>query len=380
MEFLGWKDHIEGLERVHGFRGLERQEAEKALRYLQIVLGDDFLRKCCPGDPVVARHPVLMLLANCAPSSRLALARFADYVRALQGSDNIGNVLARLRDLREFGHDALLIKTAAGLVGEGLRVRFEPTMPVANNRKQPDLKVEEPLTGEAFYLEVVTQGPARRMDEAIHASSAVVNAVFGVSLDLCFSGRWRETPSEQNLADVLKRVKESAVRALNERTMVFVEEGGILEMALCHSDGKTSLLDPWSRERGLSCGFLGPDITRNDTVRLRRKIRREQQQLPRGYANVIVILAPDTFLGLGGVPRVIREVEDMVFKYDHVHVVIVHGEHIDDRKAPFSGDVGGHGYTRRILDGTVENNLLLVNRDSRMKLSPELLNKLREVL
>jgi hypothetical protein len=122
-------------------------------------------------------------------------------------------------------------------------------------------------------------------------------------------------------------------------------------------------------------GLLGPLIRSNTTVRLKRKIRDEQDQLPRDNANVIVILAADAFLGAGGVRRVISEVEEGVFKYDHVHLVIVHGEYIDDREVPFTGHEREHRYTRRIVDGTVENDLLLLNRDSRMKLSDDLLAK-----
>ncbi len=354
---------------------MKRIRRKKGLQYLQKVLGEDFLWRASAGDPCAARHPVLQLLANFAPCSRRGIARFAGYLRILEGSQNLDKVLARLDDIIQFDHDALLIKLAAKLVGEGLRARFEPTMEVENNRRQPDLRLDDPLTGETVFLEVVTQAPAQRVREATYASSAVFNAVFGISFNLSISGRWHKTPSKQVLGAILERIKGSAARALNERTIVFVQEEDTLEMALCHRDEKAGLLDPWSKERGLSCGFLGPTIRRNDTVRLKRKMRDEQDQLPRDNANVIVILAADTFLGLGGVRKVIREIEEGVFKYDHIHLVIVHGEYIDDRAIPFTGHDRDHRYTRRIVEGTAENDLLLLNRDSRMKLSPNLLEK-----
>ena len=252
-------------------------------------------------------------------------------------------------------------------------------MEVKNNQRQPDLRLDDPLTGETVFLEVVTQPPAQRAREASEASSAVFNAVLGISYNLSISGRWYKTPSKQVLGAILERIKGSAVRALNERTIVFVQEEETLEMALCHTDEKVRLLDPWSKEKGLSCGFLGPTIRRNDTVRLKRKMRDEQDQLPRDNANVIVIRAADAFLGLGGVQRVIGEVEEGVFKYDHVQLVIVHGEYMDDQAVPFTGYDRGHRYTRKIVDGTVENDLLLLNRHSRMKLSPNLLEKVSRV-
>jgi len=380
VEFLEWKYHIDGLERMDGFRGPEKHQAKDALLYLQKVLGDDFLSKCGLGEPFVARHPILRLLANFAPSSRRDIARFAGCLRTLERSKNLQNVLARLHDLTQFDHDALLIKSAAKLVVEGLQASFEPTMPVGNKQKQPDLKLDDPLTSETVFLEVATQAPAKRRRDATNASSAVINAVYGISLHLCFAARWHKTPSKQALDDLLDRIKESARRAVNERSIAFVQEEGTLEMAVCHRDERASRLDLWSQERGLSsCGIIGPTISRNDTVRLMRKIRDEQHQLPRNNANVIVILAPDAFLGLGGVPRVITEVEEEVVKYDHVHLAIVHGEYIDNREVEFTDQEGEHRYTRRIVDGTTENDLLLLNPQSRMKLSPNLLAKFYRV-
>jgi hypothetical protein len=379
VKFLEWEHHIEGLERIGGFQALEKHQSREALRYLQMVLGDDFLLRCTAGVPCLGHHPMLALLGNFAPSSRRDLARFAGYLRTLEGSQNLDKVLARLDDATQFDHDALLIKSAAKLVGQGMRARFEPTMPEGNNQKQPDLKLRDPLTGESVFLEVVKQASGQREREAMEASSAVSAAVFGIGFDLFFSGRWYKTPSKVALDDLVQRIKGSALRALNERTMVLVQEEETLELALCHRDRKASLLDPWSEERGLGCGFRGPVFTRNDTVRLRRKIKREQEQLPRDHASVIVILAADAFIGTGGVRRVIAEVGGEVFKYDHVHLAIVHGEYIDDREVPFIGQTEGHQYTRRIVDGTVENDLLILNRDSRMKLSPNLLAKFYRV-
>src|SRR5438874_250016 len=329
MEFLHWNHHIGSLERLSGFDGQEKHQAKEALLYLQTVLGDDFLRRCSTETPFVARHPLLRWLATSSPRS---ITRFADHLRVLEGSQNLGNVLARLHDVTQFNHDALLIKSASKLVTDGLRAQFEPTIDVKNNQKQPDLRLEDPLTGETVFLEVTTQTAGQREREIAEINSAVFAEIFGPRYDMCVSGRWHKAPSHQALGDILERIQLGRVRALRERTIVAVEEEGILEMALCHRDDKATLLDPWSAERGLSgCGFVGPVMISNDTVRIKWKIRKEQAQLPRNNANVIVIQAPDAFLRAGGMRRVINEVEEGVVEYDHIHLVILHGEYIDSQ-------------------------------------------------
>jgi hypothetical protein len=128
VQFLEWNHHIESLEQMSGFQAQEKHRAKEALLYLQTVLGDNFLQRCSTESPFVVRHPLLWWLANYAPSSRRSITRFADEMRILDGSQNLGNVLARLHDVNQFDHDALLIKSASRLVSDGLRARFEPTM------------------------------------------------------------------------------------------------------------------------------------------------------------------------------------------------------------------------------------------------------------
>jgi hypothetical protein len=113
----------------------------------------------------------------------------------------------------------------------------------------------------------------------------------------------------------------------------------------------------------------------NDTRRIKWKIRSEQMQLPHGNANVLVVLAPDVFFRAGGLRRAAREVEEGVFKYDQVHFLVLHGEYTGEPKGPTSGGVREHRYSRRIVDGSVEQNLVLVNRHSRRKLSDSLFSK-----
>ena len=375
MQFLEWNYHIEALEQINGFEAQEKQEAKQALLYLQTVLGDDFLRRSSLEEPFVARHPLLRTLANFAPSSRRAITRFASQLRILERSQNLCNVVARLHDVTQFDHDALLIKLASRLVAEGLEAQFEPTMEVTYNQKQPDLRLEDPVAGETVFVEVTTQIASQREREMTDTNTAVFTAVFGTRYDACLSGRWESMPSKHALVRILKKIDDAKMRAINERTIVTVQEDGILEMALCHRD-QANLLHLWSVERDLSGnGLIGPTMTCNDTVRIKRKIRDEQVQLSEETANVLVILAPDVFFRAGGLHRVAAEVEEGVFKYDQVHLVTLHGEYIGESEGPSTRDVGEHRYTRRIVDGFAEHDLILVNRQSQRKLSDGLFSK-----
>lgn len=376
MRFLEWNHHIEGLEKVAGLHPAEQVEAGKALLYLQGMLGENFLQRCSAGNPCFARHPLLRTLANFTPSSRRNISRFAAQLKILENSQNFGNVLDRLHDLNQFEHDALLIKAAARVVKQGLRARFEPTIKVTNNQKQPDLRLQDPLTEETTFVEVVTQFASRQERSVTDTNSAVFAALFGISYELCISGRWTGTPSDEILDALLKEIKRGGEQALKQRILVTVHEQGIVEMAMCHRDDQVRLLDPWCHHRALSgCGFVGPTMTSNDVVRIKRKIRDEQEQLPRENSNVLLILATDIFFRAGGLRRVIAEVEVRASEYGHIQLVILHGQYTGFQDRPSTLQIADHRFNRQIRDGMTETDLVIFNRKSQIKLSGEILGK-----
>lgn len=296
---LAWEHYIEDLESIDGLSGLEKHQAKEALEYLRKVLGDDFLSRASARVPHATHHPMLGLLLNFVPWTRRKITRFAEYLRNLEGSQNLENVLARLEDAAEFDHDSLVIKSAAKLVAEGLRARFEPTMPVEDNQKQPDVRLDDPGTGETVFLEVAIQTTAQREREAMEATWAITNSLIGTSFDLQWAGHLHKTPSEPHLRDILSKISSSAARANSERTFVSIQEEDTIEMAFCHNE-RVNLLQEWCKERGMRPGeFSGPPLDTDHVERLKQKIRKEQTQLPGDQASAILSWIPISFSGHG---------------------------------------------------------------------------------
>ncbi len=390
MKFLEWKHHIEGVEKMEGFNAPERRQAKEALQYLQTVLGNDFLSRAAPNPPV-ASHPILHLLANYAPSSRRDLTRFAGYLRTLEGSENLNRIVARLHDRAQFRHDALVIKSAAELVREGFQARFEPTMPVQDGQKQPDIRLDDAQTAESVFLEVAVQSSARREREAEDAAQKIGNLLNAVvidlynkrgGLDLRWAGRLYKTPSEPHLEEILGSIGDLARRAVSEETILQFHEEGTIDLVFCHTRQR-SLFDDWCRQLGMPdgeyCATLGPPVRTNEVERIRQKIEKEQRQLPRHAMNAILILDPIVFWKARNLSALINEVEEEVYRHDHVAIVILHSEYIGRGKGTAVSRTGDHKYTRRETDGTTEENLLLLNRYARVRPSDNLMAKFRRV-
>ena len=372
MQFLMWNHHINGLDEMSGFHGRERHDAKDALLYLQRMLGDDFLVRSSEAYSCIARHPLLRMLANFAASSRRNITRFAEQLKVLEGSENFGNVLGRLHDATQFDHDALLIKAAARLVAEGLQARFEPTAEVKNNQKQADLRLENPRTGEIIFLEVAVLSTSQAERAVTDMNSAVFGAIFKRSYDLCVSGRWHGTPTELTLSRILEKLDRGSAMVLRERTVLTVEEEGIFEMAVCHQEDKARLLDPWCAEKGLSAGIAGPIMASKDIERIKGKIKKERWQLPHDCANVLLVQATDAFFRTGGVNRIACELEEELVDYEHVNLVIVHGEYVGSEEVPCIKRIGKHRFRRRAVEGGTEVDLVLLNQCSKREFSPAL--------
>lgn len=157
--------------------------------------------------------------------------------------------------------------------------------------------------------------------------------------------------------------------------MLTVVEEGTVEIALCPTD-QIELLREWCTGKGIEPGgFQGPKFDDNCVERLKRKIEKEQQQLPPDSANAILIDDTDIFFRSRSIREVINQIEEEVYKYAHVPLVIVHGSHLTGAP-PEVLQKGQHRYTRKSIDRMyTEDEILFVNRYSPTKLSANLLSK-----
>jgi hypothetical protein len=102
--------------------------------------------------------------------------------------------------------------------------RFEPTVEVKNNQKQADLRLENLVTGETIFLEVTILTSSQMERAVTDVNSVVFAAVFSRSYDLCVSGRWQKTPTEERLAQILEKIDHGSATVLRERKLVTVQE------------------------------------------------------------------------------------------------------------------------------------------------------------
>jgi hypothetical protein len=353
-----WAQHAECVQYVEGLSDYEKVQARDALTYLGAKLGNGFL---APSEDK-GIHPISGLLNNVVPWTRRKLIMLAQDVRTLENAENVSKLLSGLKQPSLFDHNQLVLSCAGGLVREGLSARFEPTRPLGNGEKQPDIKLTNIPANENVYLEVaVTE--ASRKDSLIHERAwGLTERLFRAGAELRWCGKLHKTLAEPHWAEVLGRVDSAIVAASRDQRLVTVEELSTIALAVC-PEAKVAELELWAQAHGIQPGeLLGPPISLNHLDRLKNKIMNEQQQLPKDAASVLFIQNSDAFFFTRDIGALVSELEEEIYRFPQVAMLIVQGSSLGGEQ-PEVKQFGQHRYSRRIMAGDIcEQNLLLVNR------------------
>jgi hypothetical protein len=373
-----WAQIGRSFEQMECLSPKEADQIRDALNYLRLKLGEGILSRVEAKWGL--RHPLFEFLGapfNFPPATRLAVVNWSKSLRALERCRNVGRVLSDLERRNKCEHAYRLIEVAGALTREGMKILFEPPSVGPECGKRPDALVEYPPTKERFYLELSCQGLANRQLEPFGAMGACYEPLRKIDPTLRFSGKLIKMPAEAHFEQMRREIEAAGQRASAERSFVEISHEGVLQMAICPPD-KLSELERWSEQRGLSPnGFEGPLDDTNASVRLGDKIKAEQEQLPPGYANVLVVESRSLPCITSDVRGLISELEERVYQYRHVAIVIVRGhEHTDVKELPWKLEKGEERFEHQVTPRHVEEILLLSNRFADVRPSEQLRAKL----
>src|SRR2546425_7153628 len=133
----------------------DKEQAKGSIRYLRVLLGEDFLR--CALD---VGNPILpWFFLNSAPIARLSLIGFVDELKGLACAPNFKGLVARLKNSEKAAEALTALDTAYMFSCAGFAVSFDPAIKStgrigSGGSKFPDLKLLDVNNNEEIYIEV----------------------------------------------------------------------------------------------------------------------------------------------------------------------------------------------------------------------------------
>lgn len=366
-DITNWDWLIQHCDTISGLTPIEIENAKRALVFLKEELGEDFL-----ATALEKKHPLMFGIINMVPWTRKQFIWFAEALKAVRKQKNYDTFINRIKNADKYKEAVSVLTDAYIFHKAGFSIQLDPMA----GENVPDLKIVNPKTNEELFVEISMQEESQAKSEAFKIMLAIQNAILSSIPFVYWCGRVHKILAPSHLKEIIGKV-QAMLRAVQESDK-FQELNitGVIELAIA-PEGDKSLLQKWTDDRQLKIGsFEGPPYDANEVVRVRRKIEKEQKQLPTTQSNIVVIQNNDVFHYVQDVRDLIGALEEEVYKYKHVLITIVSGGHIGTGKT-FNTMKDQHVYFEVLRFGIiVDKHILLLNRFCDFKISPATITKL----
>ena len=340
-DYFKWDKYIDQIDLIE-LSKQDKQRAVDALRFLQSLLGETFLKRGFRTGHVVCRE-----LVNSAPVARLRLIRFANLIRSLEKFQGIDGFTRNLRRADDFVESSTVFNTAEGFCQAGFTIVFEPSVPVSSasgkvTLKHPDLLLTHTEIPEKIFVEV----SRLRRSEAQLGSENTFNTIWWllhnamintavIDVDpktncqihhhlLPLAVIFRNLDDEE-LATIVKRIERLVEKVLKTNRFQELTIEGKIEVAISPRDDH-SQVESWARSRkiGVEHTVEGPPILLNENHRARVKISDKIKQLPRNEPGIIVIYVTETLmLVTHNLNQIMLDIEKELHKYPQLYCVVL---------------------------------------------------------
>jgi hypothetical protein len=231
------------------------------------------------------------------------------------------------------------------------------------------------IVGIYFYVEVSTNTVDTKTVHNMETMSTISELIIPNYPSLIYSGIIHRGLAKKHLDEITEKTKSAIERCINEKSFQEVFEENVIELGLTISESNPEF-EAWCSKRGLKprqCYMPGTET--NQINRIIAQIDKKQNQVPKECPNIIVLRNDYLFHKL--TPReLIGNLEEEVFRYEHVMMTIVYGVNgvLSDNALE---EHGYHLYIRkRYFDALNYEFLILFNRFCKFDVPKETTEKI----
>jgi len=368
-DYRNWDKLSEQCNTIEGLTTFEKEKCKRAFQFLKKELGEDFL-----DISLDTGHPFTWYIITSASWTRKWLIWFAEALKEVKKQENYSSLMERLKNKDKFPEALSILKPAYNFLREGFNIIFDPKVIIKKRSKVPDLKIINKENNEGLFVEVSILGKAKNHRDAFRTENEIFQPILKSTPFLYFSGKIHKILTEKHLQEIVKELHRIIDKAKSENAFQELIKEDVIEIAIAPESDK-HVLEHWAKERGLKTGEVsGPSVDSNEIIRTKRKIEKEQKQLPPGHPNIIIIENYDLFFG--DIKKVINEIEEEVYKYPHLLFAIIRGGYMGASE-PMSFRKGQHTYIRKTsFNLLVDQYIIFFNRFCDYKVSASTITKI----
>ncbi len=343
----------------------EKEMAIKSFQWLGREFGEEFLDYAFD-----TRHPICEYITNLAPWTRKWFIWFVETLRECKETmeqleynqfksklkDSTRN--NEFRNNTRFGERVSVLRIAQKFNKTVFDITFDPKVRVLGKPKTPDLKLVEKDTGKEIFVEI----SATHESEEERDAKRIINMIKRDLVEfhqIWYSGRLKKKLSRENLerelAEIAKKIKETIGRVKKENKFQAMSANDKVELGIAPKSDRESL-EKWAAKRGLRATGWTMDYETDEVSRIKQKIRKKQDQLPREHPGIVIIINDIFFLG-HNTEEARRELIKELCRYPHLSLVIVAGRFL----APGRKAVHMEGDHYILIDGIERRYLTLFN-------------------
>lgn len=376
----------------------DRQHTHDSLQYLRGALGEGYLRRADR-----QRNPMLFwYFTDWSDGARLSMIRFAEALKALEGSAGYKAILKRVRrprDIEELLEGKSVVEVAYKFFRAGFSIEeFEPRVSVTDHRgvagpKNPDMKIVDGETGEEIIVEVSRMKPSDHQNLISHTYHVIHHVLVFESMQ-CDPEALKNVLSPRRIlpyAKIHRGIEEGELRGIVEDIRRLVERvrasgefdemsvPDTIEVGIASYDDHDRVRE-WAARRGMRRHNLveSPNILTDEIERAKVKLRDKLKQLPDDRPGIVVLTPANenVILFVCDVEGLAADLAEVAGEYPKLLRAVVFQTFDDGKDESWSVNLGPHTFTRLVRgDGAAERSLTIHNTACKHPLAVETLRK-----
>lgn len=377
----------------------DRKRTNDSLLYLRNVLGEGYLRRADR-----QRNPMLFwYFTDWSDGARLSMIRFAEALRALEGSAGYKAILKRVKrpkNLDQLLEGKSVVEVAYKFFRVGFSIEeFEPPVSVMNHRgvdgpKNPDMKIVDRETGEEIIVEVSRMKASDHqnlidrtyeviwyvlVDEGMHSDPEALRNILSPRYILPYAKIHRGIKDDE-LKDIVEQLRAlvGQVRASGKFGELIIPD--TIEVGIASYDDHERAIE-WATSRGIREHDLieSPNILTDEIGRAKVKLRDKIKQLPDDRPGIVVLTPANenVILFVSDIAQLAVDLAEVADEHPKLQRVVMFHTFDDGKDESWSVNLGPHTFTRLVRsDRGAERSLTIRNQVCKHPLAAETLKKL----